>query len=231
MCIIAVAFANPFPQDLGIDTESSPVEVPVSNNDGSHWDYISTIDDSKPDDVIQSGCTPVSLLDASPEIDQDMTIFRRHTGSCPNPGQGRSIPPATSPNPVKKVQELWRKFKGPTANCPNPERQQYITCAGPEVFGRTPMESDAVLNCVWGQSLFGHVEKCCWVLIVPGKQSFIKKRGLWNLIEDPYLAQYCCVEFKNSVSLIGCVGQSSVHWHFMFSQALGGLQSNAIKCL
>lgn len=164
MCIIAVAFANPFPQDPGIDTESLPVEVPFSNNDESHLNYISTIDDSKPNDVTQLGCTPVSLLDTSPDIDQDIAIFRRHTGSCPNPGtpgQGRSIRPATSPNPVKKVQELWRKFKGPTFNCPNRERQQYVTCAGPEVFGETPMESDAVLNCVWGKSFFGHVEKCC----------------------------------------------------------------------
>ena len=153
LCIIAVAFANPFPQNPGIDTESSRAEVPVSNNDELQLNHISTFGDSKPNDVTQPRCTPVSLLDTSPDIDQDMAIFRRHTGFCPNPDQGRSIHQVTSPNPVKKVQELWRKFKGLTVNCPNRERQQHVTCAGPEVFGGSPMESDAVLNCVWGKSL------------------------------------------------------------------------------
>lgn len=131
--------ANYFPQETSLDTDSLSTENIISINPGS------TIEASDPNNADQPDCSRTSSLNVNPDDSQAMNILRRNSKACAveNP-RGRFS------SALENARELWRKIKGPTIQCPDPERDKVVTGAGPEVFETSPEDIAFLLNCVPG---------------------------------------------------------------------------------
>ena len=184
--VLTSVCASSFLQEASLDTDSLSTENIISG---------STIDASDPNNADQPDCSRTSFLNVNPDDSQAMSVFRRHSNAC-----AANNPRGRFSSALENARELWRKIKGPTIQCPDPERDKVVTGAGPEVFETSPEDLAFVLNCVPGKPRSHQI--CNVKLIVEGIKHVIRRRGPWGQIEDPFLAQYCCETFRNTVSLI-----------------------------